>query len=68
MATNNVYKSIEDVDTESSDWHKFMLFYKIYRSISAIILLISELVIGQKFGTGWSLAYKYSQIEKEADE
>jgi len=50
------------MDNEHVDEKEFqstLIYYRIYRHVSAILLLIARLHTGKRYGNGWKAYYEY---------
>lgn len=54
--------------TKEEGFRKTLIYYKIYRNISSIILLIARLHTGKQYGRGWKLFYDYEMNNRAEDE
>lgn len=51
----------ENYSTDEREFQITHLYYKIYRHISAILLLIAQMHTGKTYGRGWKPFYEYSK-------
>lgn len=45
--------------TKEPEFQRTLQFYRIYRHVSSILLIIARLVVGKSYGRGWRLFYEY---------
>jgi hypothetical protein len=56
----NEFETDKDLENDP-DWNRYILFYRVYRHMSAILLLLFQMTTKRTFGKGWRAAYQYSK-------
>lgn len=56
---------MNDINTEEREFKITLLYYNIYRHVSAILLLIAQMHTGKTYGRGWKPFYEYSRRNED---
>lgn len=58
----------KNINVNDPEFQTSYQYYRIYRHLSAILLIIAYLHTGKRYGRGWRPYYEYAQMNSEDDE